>query len=48
MSGAEYDPDRPIHDIIAGVTGKLNVFDTKRQVNYCPGCNIYLQSTILD
>jgi len=41
MSGAEYDPDRPIHDIIAGVTGKPSVFDTKRQVNERLGCNIY-------
>ncbi|KAF9447291.1 hypothetical protein P691DRAFT_802613 [Macrolepiota fuliginosa MF-IS2] len=28
ISGAEYDPDRPLNDIIAGVTSKLSVFDT--------------------
>ncbi|KAJ3560987.1 hypothetical protein NP233_g10476 [Leucocoprinus birnbaumii] len=33
ISGAEYDPDRPLHEIIAGVTSKLSVFDgpSKRQ-----------------
>jgi len=46
MSGAEYDPDRPIHDIIAGVNTKFDVFDPKRQVNECLGCNIFLQVTI--
>lgn len=28
ISGAEYDPDRPLNDIIAGVNSKLSVFDT--------------------
>ncbi|TFK68416.1 hypothetical protein BDN72DRAFT_797730 [Pluteus cervinus] len=27
LSGAEYDPDRPLQDIIAGVDSKLSVFD---------------------
>lgn len=28
LSGAEYDPERPLNDIIAGVTSKLSIFDT--------------------
>ncbi|KAF5347019.1 hypothetical protein D9756_010997, partial [Leucocoprinus leucothites] len=33
ISGAEYDSDRPLHEIIAGVTSKLSVFESasKRQ-----------------
>lgn len=27
LSGAEYDPDRPLHDMIAGVDSRLSVFD---------------------
>lgn len=29
ISGAEYDPDRPLHDMIAGVDSKLSVFDVE-------------------
>jgi hypothetical protein len=38
ISGAEYDPDRPLNEIIAGVTSKLSVLDgSKRQV----GTNLF-------
>jgi hypothetical protein len=44
MSGAEYDPERPLNDIIAGVTSKLSIFDTpsrsKRAVRNRP-CRVY-------
>jgi hypothetical protein len=35
MSGAEYDPDRPLHAMIAGVNSKHSMFDpdpSKHQV----------------
>jgi len=49
MSGAEYDPDRPIHEIIAGVTSKLSVFDadhSKRQVDSGPSILLFLLKSI--
>ncbi|KAG5651272.1 hypothetical protein H0H81_009238 [Sphagnurus paluster] len=37
LSGAEYDPDRPLHDMIAGVDSKLSVFDIEASRSKYPG-----------
>ncbi|RDB24453.1 hypothetical protein Hypma_008433 [Hypsizygus marmoreus] len=37
LSGAEYDPDRPLHDMIAGVDSKLSVFDVEASRSKYPG-----------
>jgi hypothetical protein len=31
LSGAEYDPERPLQDLIAGISTKLNLFDTEKE-----------------
>lgn len=45
ISGAEYDPDRPLNDIIAGANSKLSVFDTpsrsKRVVSKPPYSSLF-------
>jgi hypothetical protein len=45
LSGAEYDPDRPLHDMIAGVDSKLSVFDVEASRSKYPvsftHCNLY-------
>ncbi|KAF8969022.1 hypothetical protein BDZ97DRAFT_1754952 [Flammula alnicola] len=37
LSGAEYDPDRPLHAMIAGVNSKHSMFDTDPQKNTAVG-----------
>ncbi|GLB38153.1 putative centrosome microtubule-binding domain of Cep57 [Lyophyllum shimeji] len=37
LSGAEYDPDRPLQDMIAGVNSKLSVFDIEPSRSKYPG-----------
>ncbi|KAG5640635.1 hypothetical protein DXG03_007705, partial [Asterophora parasitica] len=37
LSGAEYDPDRPLHDMIAGADSKLSVFDIEPSRSKYPG-----------
>ena len=31
LSGAEYDPERPSQDLIAGISTKLNLFDSEKE-----------------
>ncbi|KAF5369106.1 hypothetical protein D9615_010432 [Tricholomella constricta] len=37
LSGAEFDPDRPLHEMIAGVDSKLSVFDIEPSRSKYPG-----------
>lgn len=42
LSGAEYDPDRPLGDMIDGVDGKVSVFDIEpSRSKYPVSCNIF-------
>ena len=40
LSGAEYDPERPLQDLIAGMSTKLNLFDAEKELSR-PVVSIY-------
>jgi len=47
FSGAEYDPDRPLHDMIAGVDSKLSVFDMEPSRSKYPVSHLVPRTTQL-
>jgi hypothetical protein len=42
FSGAEYDPDRPLHDIIAGVDSRFSLFDAEASKSCYPVCVVFI------